>query len=653
MMRRILAPSVLGILVMVVVLPVCPAWAAQSAPAEAQPLERYLPASTSFVIAIRDMPGLKERWKVSGLGRLLADPVVKSYVGVFLEEGQIKGMGEKIKARTGRSVEELLSFFPGQVLIGITDFASLAELGKEGRKKGPIVLLADVRGHGKDVTEVLERLGEDEPGEGSTDTGTVTRVEKVEGVPVHFEFHKAKGGEEAPNGGWAVVGDTLVVALDHDILEDLVRELVNGPRADNLTGASGYQEAVSSMGRNEDGWVYAKLSDMVKAIQAEIVKEQEEKAKQGTEEKAEPASPFPFKAEQVIPAIGADALQNLVLGFQVTPRGLEATYSLHYSEESPLTRLLAYGPQPASLPTFIPQDAVGFSVARFDLQRAWQAIAEGVNNAFPGVLDMAKGQVAMLASRAQMQLDLKTELLENFGDEMIAVSYAGEANPKAGGLGLTAMGQQSAIMIGIKDQQQMQTFLEKVEKLAMALGKTPSGAAGGKLFSKETFGNMTIYKFQTGARAEGAPRPQVQPVLGVLPGYFCFSITGEDTLRRLEAGIRAHGRPLWKEPDVQAALKGVPPTANSIQFTRAGATLRPLLLVFKTAVSSVEKRLKEAKEKKETTSPPEPGAGDLTDGLPSEELIESYVSAFVSYVVKDAHVFMGKTVILNAEKPAR
>ena len=653
MTRRILAPPVLGILLMVVVLSVCPAWAAEPAPVEAQPLERYLPASTSFMVAIRDMPGLKARWKTCGFGQLLADPVVKSYVGKFLDEGEIKDMDDKIRAKAGKSLEEVLALFPGQIVFGVTDFDSLMKIEKEGGDKGPFVVLADVQGHGKDVTEVLERLEENEPDDESTDTGTVTRVEEVEGVPVHFEFHKPKEGEQAPDGGWAVVDDTLVVAFDHDVLGDLVRQLVSGPRADKLIGTSSYREALSSMGRNEDGWVYVKLSGMVKAIQAEIVKKEEEKAERGPEEEAEPASPFPFKADQVIPAIGADALQDLVLGFEVTPRGLEATYALHYSEDSPLTRLLAYGPKPVSLPTFISQDAVGFNVARFDLQRAWQAIAEGLSNMFPGILDVAKGQVAMLASRAEMELDLKTELLENLGDEMIGVSYANEVDPKAGGQGLAAVQLQSAIMVGIKDQQQMQTFLEKVEKLAVVLGKTPGGAAGGKLFSKETFGNMTIYKFETGAEAQGAPRPQVQPVLGIVPGYFCFSMTGEDTLRRLEAGIMAHGRPLWKEPDVQAALKEVPPTANGIQFARAGASLRPLLLVFKTVASNVQKKLKEVKDEGGTTSPPQPGAGDLTDGLPSEELIEGYVSAVVSYVVKDAHEFMGKFAILNAEKPTR
>ena len=481
----------------------------------------------------------------------------------------------------------------------------------------------------------------------------VKGVEEVEGVPVHFEFYKPKEGEEAPDGGWAVVDDTLVVALGHDVLEDLVRQLVSGPRADNLIGTSSYRDALSSMGRNEDGWVYAKLSAMVKAIQAEIVKEDEEKADQGPEEKAEPASPFPFKPDQVIPAIGADALQDFVLGFEVTPRGLEATYSLHYSEDSPLMGLLAYGPKPVSLPTFISQDVVGFNVARFDLQRAWQAIAEGLSNMVPGILDMAKGQVAMVASRAEMEIDLKTELLENLGDEMIGVSYANEVDPKAGGQGLAAVQLQTVIMVGIKDQQQMQTFLEKVEKLAVALGKTPGGAAGGKLFSKETFGDMTIYKFESGAEAQGAPRPQAQPVLGIVPGYFCFSMTGEDTLRRLEAGIMAHGRPLWKEPDVQAALKGVPPTANGIQFARAGASLRPLLFLFKAVASTVQGKLKGADDEGGTTSPPPTVAGDLTDGLPSEELIERYVSALVSYVEKDAHQFMGKTAILNAEKPSQ
>ena len=179
MTRRVLAPPVLGILLSVVGLAICPAWAAEPAPpapVEAQPLERYLPASTSFMMAIRDMPGLRERWKTSGFGQLLADPVVKSYVGMFLDEAEIKEMDDKIRAKVGKSLEEVLALFPGQIVFGLTDLDSLLKIEEEGADKGPFVLLADVQGHGKDVTEVLERLDENEPDDESTDTGTVTRV---------------------------------------------------------------------------------------------------------------------------------------------------------------------------------------------------------------------------------------------------------------------------------------------------------------------------------------------------------------------------------------------------------------------------------------------------------------------------------------------
>jgi len=588
-------------------------------------LENYLPETTSFVLSTADTSNLYDRIRKCSLFRLASDPEVAAYLGVG-DDLDIEDFQKEFKDEAGIEFSEFLSFFEGQVILAVLEFDTMIKEDLEHDL--PIVILADISGHEDDVEAVIERLEENEEDE-ETDSANTLRVDEVEGVPVHFWFEKDDEGELLPDGGWAIAGGMLLVSGQQTVLEDFIRQALGEPRPDNLGNDPGYRKLVRSLKEGTDVSFFLDLRPLVKLFNEAMQEEAENDASAAPGQDA-PEKP-PFDVEKLIPVLNLDVLENVGAGLHLSSTAIEITGALHYSADLGLLRFLAYGPDPAPRPDFIPADVVAFGTAFFDISRAWETLELGVGTLFPGVLEMAGGRLAMMTSQAEIELDLRKELLENLSGKIISMTFENEEDPGETIPLLGAMNSNIVVLIGIHDTQTMQTLLDKGEILIKSITAAQGQAGEGNLFSRETVDDMTIYSIN---QSEGEQSQKAGPVFAVMPEYFAVSLQGKAPLRHVHSMMHSEGRTVWQKPEVQEAFGKIPAEANAIQFADAAMVMRIWLAAFKNGY--------ETAKVKAGGEPAEEAA------IPSEAVIRKYIKGISAYSVKGPHSWSGRFSIIDA-----
>jgi len=588
-------------------------------------LENYLPETTSFVLSTSSTSNLYERIQECSLFQLISDPEIVAYLGIG-ENLDLEDFQKEFKDETGTEFSEFLSFFEGQVVFAILDFDKMIK--DVPKQNFPVALLADIGGHEDDVAAVFERM-EAEEGNRETDSANTLRVEEVEGVPVHFWFGKDEEGELLADGGWAIANGILLAAGEHAVVEDLVRQALGETRADNLGNDPGYRKLVRSLEEGTDVSFFWNLKPLVE-LANRAMKEAEEKQASTTPGKDAPGKP-PFDIQKLISVLKLDVLENIGAGLHVSETAVEITGALHYSEDLGLLRLLAYGPDPAPRPDFIPADVIAFGTAFFDFSRSWETLELGIRTLFPGVLEMAGGRIAMMASQEEIELDLKKELLDNFSGDLISMTFENEENPGASNPLFAGMNSNIVLLIGIHDAQRMRTLLDKGEILAKSI-TAPQGQSGeGKLFKRETVGDMTMYTMD---EPGGEKSQQVRPVFAVMPEYFGISLQGKAPLRHIHSMMNTKGRTVWQKPEIQEAFGKIPTGANVIQLADAAMFSRVWLAAFKNGFNAA--RAKAGNEPSGDTS------------LVSETVIRKYIKSISAYAIKGPHSWSGRFSIIDA-----
>jgi len=589
-------------------------------------LENYLPETTSFVLSTSGTSNLYNRIQECSLFRLISDPEVVAYLGIS-DDLDIEDFQKDFKNEMGTEFSEFLSFFEGQVIFAILDFDKMMK--DVPKHDFPVALLADISGHENDVAAVLERM-EAKARDEETDSANTLRIEEVEGVPVHFWFGKDDEGELLADGGWAIANGILLAAGEHAVVEDLVRQALGEPRANNLGNDPGYRKLLRSLEEGTDVSFFWNLKPLVE-LANRAMKEAAEKQASTTPGEDATQKP-PFDIEKLITVLKLDVLENIGAGLHVSKTAIEITGALHYSEDLGLLRFLAYGPDPAPHPDFIPADVIAFGTAFFDVSRSWKTLELGIRTLFPGVLEMAGGRITMMASQAEIELDLKKELLDNFSGNIISMTFENEENPDTSIPLFAGMNSNIVVLIGIHDAQRVRTLLDKGEILAKSI-TAPQGQSGeGKLFKQETVGDMTMYSIN---ESGGEKSQLLRPVFAVMPEYFGISLQGKAPLRHIHSMMNTKGRTVWQKPDIQEAFGRIPTEANTIQFADAAMFSRVWLAAIKSGSDAARAK-----------------AGDEPSGevvpLISEAVIRKYIRGISAYAIKGPHSWSGRFSIIDA-----
>jgi hypothetical protein len=129
-------------------------------------------------------------------------------------------------------------------------------------------------------------------------------------------------------------------------------------------------------------------------------------------------------------ATGLANLTSASLSYQSFPEGTFAQFFLAVPEEKrpALLKIFAAEAKDSGPPPFVPADAVKFWRWRLNMARSWKSLEAMLNDLVPAAFMAQINAVFQMAGKDKDEhYDLKTELLDNLGDDIIGYEKAAKA----------------------------------------------------------------------------------------------------------------------------------------------------------------------------------------------------------------------------------
>ncbi len=135
----------------------------------------------------------------------------------------------------------------------------------------------------------------------------------------------------------------------------------------------------------------------------------------------------PFHLDTIIGALGLSTLNSVSLAYKTYPEGEGTQFFMAMPQDKrpPLLKMLIADAKDSSPPSFVPADAVKFTRWRLNIQRSWKTLQDMLNDVVPPQIMAQINMVFGMAGKDKDEkYDLKAELLDNMGDDIITYSKA-------------------------------------------------------------------------------------------------------------------------------------------------------------------------------------------------------------------------------------
>jgi len=152
---------------------------------------------------------------------------------------------------------------------------------------------------------------------------------------------------------------------------------------------------------------------------------------------ADPTSPLGNMAPaKVLGALGLTDIKSISFAMHETHEGSLVTLRITApeSDRSGMVKILAVPPKDASIPTFVPADAVKFSRIRLDGKQAWAELQKIIANLSPSGPALINGAISMANTFGQQKnpgFDLRNDLFGNLNDDIVIYQKAATGNSLA------------------------------------------------------------------------------------------------------------------------------------------------------------------------------------------------------------------------------
>jgi hypothetical protein len=227
---------------------------------------------------------------------------------------------------------------------------------------------------------------------------------------------------------------------------------------------------------------------------------------------------------------------------------------------------------------------------------------------------MAGAQLAAQIQRAGVELDLRRDVLENLGGELVMVQSAPtlidpDADPQS------LVQQQQVMGLSIKQRQSFELAIEALKTMA---------GQGSELFeSREYIGN-TIYTLKL-QQATGTI------AYTITDGYLFVSFGSPEALESVLVQMGARGTTVWDQAPVRRALAALPEGAAGLSYQDMGELGHTMLEAMATVAGM------ELEDPAEVIDP---------EAIPDPDTIGKYLGPAVTAVYKDGSSLLLRTRML-------
>lgn len=558
-----------------------------------------MPKDTVGVIAIKNTPELLTDWDKSSYAKFMQDDEAKRWMAPMRKDGDAP-WDKFFKDTYGSGMYDTLKDYPG-ALVSYLVVGDIAQFDKNP----PNVSLCEIAGKQKEIE--AHKLAEVEAKK-KQNADVKLRTEDIGGVSVQIAV--LSDAADAPwILAWAVVGDVMIEANTHALMEYMIGALKNN--AGDPPGAA--REHLSRIGQVTNGG-----GDMLLYFNGVRLLELGEQAFAAAEAKkkadgqANPGMGFDFKPKMIMDMLGAQELQAFALTAELTDTQSRMDLTiLHPLKPTGLLSLMRGSGNEVTLPTFIPAGILTASVSRMDFGTVYDGLLGMIGKLGPMAM-MITMQIPQF--EGQLGFKIREDLFGSLADEVIQVQDGS----------------------GTKESQVMGFKIKDADKLGGALeGLKRYVGAGFGAFEESDYLGFKINTLKLTQTANAA----TEVAYCNTGKYLLISVGGQETLNKVLGRMKDPSGPsVWDNPHVQNLLSLVPKNYNGVGVTDAGRLMNTIATAAATLESKTGAKGKAAAKKKgpgKKALAPEAAAAAASSWFdasarPSNETFEHYFGSLLS-----------------------
>jgi hypothetical protein len=565
-----------------------------------------MPKDTVGVIAIKNTPELLTDWDKSNYAKFMQDDEAKRWMAPMRKDGDAP-WDKFFKDTYGSSMYDTLKDYPG-ALVSYLVIGDITQFDKNP----PNVSLCEIAGKQKEIE--AHKLAEVEAKK-KENAEVKLRTEDIGGVSV--QIAALSDAADAPwILAWAVVGDVMIEANTHALMEYMIGALKNN--AGDPPGAA--REHLSRIGQVTNGGgdmlLYfngVRLLDLGEQAFAAAEAKKKADGDRAAAGRAAAGGLDIFKPKMIMDMLGAQELQAFAITAELTDTQSRMDVTiLHPQKPTGLLSLMRGSSNEVTLPSFIPAGILTASVSRMDFGTVYDGLLGMIAKLGPMSM-MLTMQIPQL--EGQLGFKIREDLFGSLADEVIQVQDGS----------------------GTKESQVMGFKIKDADKLGGALeGLKRYVGAGFGAFEESDYLGFKINTLKLTQTANAA----TEVAFCNTGKYLLISVGGQDTLNKVLGRIKDPSGPsVWDNPHVQNLLSLVPKNYSGVGVTDAGRLMNTIATAAATLESKTGAKGKVAAKKKgpgkKALSPEETvaaAAGGWFDASarPSNETFERYFGSLLS-----------------------
>jgi hypothetical protein len=540
----------------------------------AAPPEQVLPDSTLFFFKVADVGKFTEAFRASTYGQLLADPAMADLRADFVEK--IKPISDAMKERVGVSLKELAELPKGAVAI-----AAIA--GAEEKPTVSLAIIAEAGDNSPKFSEFLTRGNKQ-----AEENGAKVAVETFNGNPFHVITPPDQPGD------------------DKEAPPPVVWTYSAGRGSAALAAGEAFVKTQKKLGAESAQVVW--FADV-----ARIIKFATRTSAGGNDAQAQQLA---FQ----IQALGLDGLKSVGGTLSLNAGGYSSLTKTFFNAPAAgikgLLKIFSFPPIAVSPEPWVPATVASYQTFSWDLDNAYKAIEDLVNQFQPGMLNVLEQQ--LVGPEGGQPLSFQKDIFGPLGDRVTMVSDFKKP--------IKEDSQRVVVAIALEDAKTFQGTLDRLLDLAKATPK------------KREFQGNTIYDFELPEMpAQNGVQAQLKGPISVTIAKDTMFMTTDATL--LEQVLRPGAVPLAESPEFQTIAKELPEKVSGMTFVKPDEQARLTYDMFKSG------RFEEAfKQGMAASRPgqPAPNIPQLVDPakMPDFEVFAKYLTLSGGYSVMDDDGFV-------------
>ncbi len=488
--------------------------------------EKTLPDSTLFFFKVKNVAELRESFKQTGFGQILVDPALKPVKDDIT--AKLEDASKEVKAKLGVTLGELVSLPQGA--------ATVAVVAKSDPKVPVAILIsADAGKNEAKMVDVMTKSTK-QAEESNSKVGT----ESFKGLTLHIIQPPKDGDKPAPPLIWTNAGSVFHIATDLDALKDVISH-ADG-RTDSLASVDAFVKTRSKLGETPVSWFF----DISKAVKL--------MAKLGQAAQAN-AGGGGQNLEAILQITGVNGLKAAAGSFAFNTGPYDSLSKVYFLAPAPtqgILKLFMMPPTSLKPEPWVPANVASYYSLSWDLDGAYNALNDLVNQFQPGMLQVLQQQ--LVGPNGGEPLDLQKDIFGPLGNRLTIVTDFKKP--------IKEDSQRYLLGIAITDVKKFQGSLNKIIEIA---GGAPA---------KRDFQGTTIYDFKLPEMPanNGAANPLSGGTVSLAIAKDTLFVASEPAL--LESTLRGGGQSLADSPDFQAVLKQVPAKSSTLNYAKADEAAR-------------------------------------------------------------------------------